>query len=111
MKPNYGRHCPAFVLLFLAKESTYGSRLLSMMEESLPFKHMDGPAIYRTLNELEKIEAVSSYWDTASPGPAKKCYTITPKGQELLEEYKIDVEQRKSNFEYFLEEYAELKKE
>ena len=108
-KSSYGRNCPAFVLLFLSKESTYGSRLLNLMEEALPYNHMDGPVIYRTLSELENAGAVSSYWDTSSTGPAKKCYTVTPKGRELLKEYKVEVEQRKSNYDYFLTEYDNLK--
>lgn len=108
IKLNYGRHLPAFILLFLAKGSTYGSMLLNMMEEYLPFNNADSPAIYRALNELEKSEAVNSYWDTSSPGPAKKCYIITNSGLEQLKQFKIDIENRKRNFEFFLSEFESL---
>lgn len=105
---NYGRHLPAFILLFLAKESTYGSALLSMMKENMPFDTADGPAVYRALNELEKSGAVEAFWDTSSPGAAKKRYTITEKGIEQLKEFRIDIEQRKRNLEFFLSEYESL---
>jgi len=107
-KVNYGRHLPAFILLFLAKESTHGSMLLNKMNESLPNIKADGPAIYRALNELEKSDAVEAYWDTTNPGAARKCYTITEKGHELLKEFKNDIEGKKRNLEYFLSEFDKL---
>jgi len=107
-KLNYGRHLPAFILLFLAKESTYGSMLLNKMNESMPYIKADGPAIYRALCELEKSDAIEACWDTANPGAARKCYTITKKGHELLKEFKNDIEERKRNFEYFLSEFGRL---
>lgn len=105
---NYGRHLPAFILLFLAKESTHGSMLLTKMNESMPYIKADGPAIYRALYELEKIDAVEACWDTENPGPARKCYTIKEKGRGLLMEFKNDIEERKRNFEYFLAELDRL---
>jgi DNA-binding PadR family transcriptional regulator len=107
-KLNYGRHLPAFILLFLAKESTHGSMLLSKMNESMPYIKADGPAIYRALSELEKSDAVEACWDTANPGAARKCYTITGQGRRLLKEFKNDIEERKRNLEYFLSEFDRL---
>jgi len=106
---NYGRHLPAFILLFLAKAPAHGSLLLNLMEQYLPFNNADSPAIYRALNELEKLEAVESYWDTSGPGVAKKCYTITNNGLEQLKQFKVHIEQRKSNLDFFLSECESLK--
>lgn len=105
---NYGRHLPAFILLFLAKESTHGSMILNKMNETMPNIKADGPAIYRALSELEKTEAVEAYWDTANPGAARKCYIITEKGRELLKEYNNDIKERKKNLEFFLSEFNQL---
>jgi len=105
---NYGRHLPAFILLFLAKAPAYGSLLLNMMDQSLPFNNADSPAIYRALNELEKSDAVESFWDTSGPGAAKKCYTITNKGLEQLKQFKVHIEQRKGNLDFFLSECESL---
>jgi DNA-binding PadR family transcriptional regulator len=107
-RSKYGRHTPAFILLFLAKEPAYGSLLLTKMEEELPFNLIDGPSLYRSLHDLEKEQAVESYWDTSDPGPAKKWYRITPTGREKLEEFRQDIEMRKKNLEYFLNTFRKL---
>jgi len=108
---NYkaGRHAPAFILLFLATEPGYGSSLLSQMKELMPHNKLDSAVIYRSLQELEKLEAVESYWDTSTPGPAKKWYQITAKGWQKLEEYKQDIQMRKNNLEFFLKTFEDLK--
>lgn len=105
---NYGRHLPAFILLFLAKEPAYGLTLLNKMEQYLPHNNADAPAIYRALQELEKSEAVESYWDTSEPGAAKKWYRIAKNGFDQLNQFKTDIEQRKKNLEFFLLEYKSL---
>jgi len=107
-RANYGRHLPAFILLFLAKESTHGSMLLNKMNETMPNIKADGPAIYRALSELEKIDAVKACWDTENPGAARKCYTITEKGSEMLKEFRVDIEERKKNLEFFISEFDSL---
>lgn len=101
---KYGRHLPAFILLFLARDSTYGSALLRQMKDEMPYNFSDGPAVYRALNELEKNDAISAHWDTSAKGAAKKFYTITDKGMLMLSEFKTELEQRKKNMEFFLNE-------
>lgn len=105
---NHGRHLPAFILLFLARERMHGLMLVTKMNEALPGIKADGPAIYRALAELEKQGAVEACWETDQPGAAKKCYTITETGLELLSLYAADIEERKKNLEYFLEEVGKL---
>ena len=104
---KYGRHLPAFILLFLAEEPSYGLRLLNKMAEQMPRINADSAAIYRALQELEQSNAVESYWDTSEPGPAKKWYKITDAGFSILAEFKKDIELRKQNLDYFLSNYAE----
>ena len=105
---NYGRHLPAFILLFLAKAPASGSMLLNMMDQYLPFNNADSPATYRALNELEKSDAVESYWDTSGSGAAKKIYTITNNGLEQLKQFKVHIEQRIKNLDFFLSECESL---
>lgn len=107
---KYGRYLPAFILLFLTKGSNYGSALLNRMEAEMPYNFSDGPAVYRALNELEKAEAVTVQWDTSAKGAAKKFYTITVTGIQMLCEFKIDIEQRKTNMEFFLNEFVKTEK-
>ncbi|MBP1737419.1 MAG: transcriptional regulator, PadR-like family [Oscillospiraceae bacterium] len=105
---NYGRFLPAFILLFLWKKPAYGSELVHDMKESIPHDRSDAPAVYRTLNDLEKKEAVTSRWDTSEKGAPKKIYSITDKGVKLLGEYQLGVEQKKRNMEFFLSQYETL---
>lgn len=103
-----GRHSPAFVLLFLAREAHYGANLLNKINEEMPHNRLDSAAIYRTLQELEKTGAVESYWDTSEPGPARKWYRVTETGYQKLAEFKEDIEKRIKNLEYFLTTYPEV---
>ncbi len=109
---NYkeGRHAPAFILLFLAQKTAYGSLLLTSMQAELPHCKLDSAVIYRSLQELEKQGAVEAYWDTSEPGPAKKWYKITFVGLEKLDEYKSDIENRMKNLHFFLNAYNEFKR-
>jgi DNA-binding PadR family transcriptional regulator len=105
---KYLRHTPAFILLFLAQKPAYGALLFKRLEEEMPFNLIDTPTLYRALNDLEKEGSVESYWDTSEPGPAKKWYKITQKGMEKLGELKQDIERRKKNLDFFLENCEKL---
>ena len=78
--------------------------LLNMINQYLPFNNADSPAIYRALNELQKSDDVESYADMSAPGAPKKCYMITNKGLEQLKQFKVHIEQRKRNLDFFLSE-------
>lgn len=108
MSGKQGRHGPAFVLLQLAKESSYGLDILKRLKSDMPFCLLDTAAIYRALQHLEEAGAVESTWDTSELGPAKKLYRLTEKGWVLLEEFRRDMEMRVKNLEFFLEEFAVL---
>ncbi len=108
-KRNSHRHIAAYLLLFLSKENLYGAAMLNVMKERLPFVLADSAIIYRTMKELEKEGAVKSSWETDVTGPARKWYEITDKGREKLSELASDIDKRKRNFEYFLEQYHAIK--
>ena len=103
------RHTPAFILLFLAKGDLYGAAILTTLQKELPCYHTDSAVIYRSLKELEEDDAVSSYWETDTSGPAKKWYKITKKGKDLLIDFKEDIEMRKKNLDYFIESFSSIK--
>ncbi|SFG53832.1 DNA-binding transcriptional regulator, PadR family [Desulfotomaculum arcticum] len=105
---NY-RHLPAFLLLFLAEGDAHGGGLLAVLQERLPKPHVDSGAVYRVLQELEKDGAVVFRWDTTEPGPAKKIYTITEKGWEMLDYFEADIIMRMRNLNYFLTNFQSLK--
>ena len=107
-RAKYGRHLPAFILLFLAQQPSYGLGLLNKMSEQMPRNNADSAAIYRALRVLEEDNAVVAYWDTSEAGPAKKWYQITDIGLRKLADFKDDIEMRKQNMEFFLTQYNML---
>ena len=106
-----GRHGPAFVLLQLAREPSYGLDILNRLKDEMPFCLLDTAAVYRSLQQLEEAGAVESSWDTSDPGPAKKRYELTEKGWVLLDGFKQDMVMRVRNMEFFLTACEALRKD
>ncbi|GBF35085.1 transcriptional regulator [Desulfocucumis palustris] len=106
-KSQVYRYTPAFILLFLSRENLYGAALFNRMHSEIPFCHADGAVVYRTLQELEEVGAVKSYWETGISGPAKKWYQITGQGLELLAKFAEDIDKSKKNLEFFLAAYKQ----
>jgi len=44
-------------------------------------------SVYRALRHMEALGLVSSHSDTASEGPARRLYTITPSGRNFLQHW------------------------
>lgn len=107
-KLKRGRHVPAFVLVILAEEPTYGLDIYNKLQEQVHGNTIDPAAIYRSLRDLEKSELVKYYWDTSNSGPAKKIYSITDKGKNELSEYYIDIQHRLKYLTLFMNKYKEL---
>ncbi len=105
------RFLPAYILLFLAEGSLYGSALLNVFYSRMPNYSVDSAVIYRTLQDLEKEGFVKSFWKTEDPGPATKWYEITDEGFHKLSEFKVEIEKRRKNLEFFLSTYQKLCKE
>ena len=56
---------------------------LDVFRDSVP----DASGVYKTLKVMEKEGLVKSALDTNSGGPAKRCYTLTPKGGKCLRQW------------------------
>ncbi|MGE1063491.1 helix-turn-helix transcriptional regulator [Megasphaera paucivorans] len=108
-KTQQHRHLPAFILLQLAQHSAHGGALYNALIQDIPDFQCDTAAIYRTLKQLEKEDAVIFSWDTSHAGPARKIYSITPIGYKQLAFWKSDMEQRSKRLHYFLNTYETLK--
>lgn len=102
------RHLPAFILLALAEEPAHGGAIKGLLERWMPGFNPDSAALYRTLQKLEKEGAVTSDWDTAPPGPARRVYQLTPLGRQELGQWRIDIEQRLQILNAFLSHYDRL---
>ena len=97
------------LLLLLHKEPSYGYSLLE--ELSKLGITTDASVIYRNLRKMEGDGLVKSHWDTRGPGPAKRNYTITPDGEDLLHSWIATIEKNRRILEDFLKAYQERFKE
>jgi len=61
--------------------------------------------IYRNLRRMEKEGFVSSKWEAAESGPARRKYAITGEGIKALQEAVLKLKQQKRQIEDFLAEY------
>jgi len=73
------------LLLLLAGGPTHGYELLERLPELLGDERVDVGNVYRALRSLEDEGLVTSDWRADLPGPAKRTYTLTAEGRELLE--------------------------
>lgn len=79
------RYLQASILLGLISKSSYGYELISNIQ-SYGFIEGDAPPgmIYRHLRQMEEDNLVQSQWETKEAGAAKRIYTITDEGREVL---------------------------
>jgi len=96
------------LLLALRKQASYGYELL---EKILEFGFLDGPAdpgmVYRHLRKLEEEGFVSSTWDTSGTGPARRYYSLTTEGEELLRDWIPFMERNLKSLQKFLHLFQE----
>jgi len=95
------------VLLSLAREAAHGYQLIEKLagfglEELAP----DPTVVYRTLRRMERDGLVTSKWLTDGPGPARRLYSLTPEGEELLHAWVITIRKNRNALERFLDAYA-----
>jgi PadR family transcriptional regulator PadR len=103
------RHLPAFILLALAEGPRHGHAIRAGLIERFPGYKADPGATYRTLQALEEAGEVAFHWDTDSRGPARKVYTLTPRGWKRLDFWRSDMERRVALLQIFLDHFKRSK--
>ena len=79
---------PVLLLMLRDKGHSYGYELSEHLDEyTLTDAQIEPAALYRTLRTLEKNGHVTSSWDTESPGPARRVYSLTKSGELHLQEW------------------------
>lgn len=98
-----------WLLLLIRNWSTHGYQLMQTMT-ILGLTAFDPTTVYRTLRRLEKEGLVSSDWKTGEAGPAKRVYSLTQAGEELLGTWASALEQYQNVLNRFFDFYAEVKR-
>ncbi len=97
---------PCLLLLVLEKPNSHGYDLLDNLKDfCIEGASFDTASIYRNLRRLEEVGLVSSDWQMAESGPAKRAYVITPEGENVLNMWAKNIEKNKKLLEYFLKRY------
>jgi DNA-binding PadR family transcriptional regulator len=95
------------VLLLLTQAPAHGYELLARLGEVFPRSGRlpDPGAFYRLLRGLERDGAVTSSWETAEAGPARRVYAINDEGREQLEGWAVSIERDLEAMRAFLRAY------
>jgi DNA-binding PadR family transcriptional regulator len=71
------------ILLLLSEQPGYGYGLVPRLNE-FHFGHVDRPAVYRALAQLEQDELVEACAQNPTAGPSRRVYAVTPLGERVL---------------------------
>ncbi len=104
------RYTQPSILLGLLLKASYGYELIQNIQK---FGFVEGQAppgmIYRHLRQLEEDGLVSSKWETKGTGPAKRMYTITEEGKEVLAIWTDYMKKQANTLNDFIGAYKKLK--
>ena len=93
------------LLLLLRERATHGYELLEALPTLTWEARVDMGNLYRVLRALEEDGLVTSRWESAAPGPAKRTYELTEEGRRLLDEWAAALRGSRSRIDDFLERY------
>ena len=85
LRPS-GEMLTAHLLALLKSWTAYGYDLVQRLDAA-GFGDYNKGSVYRALRQMEALGLVSSHWDTASEGPARRMYTVTPYGLTFLQSW------------------------
>ena len=71
------------ILLLLSEQPGYGYGLVPRLNE-FHFGHVDRPAVYRALAQLEQDGLVEASSQNPTAGQARRVYAVTPLGERVL---------------------------
>ena len=97
------------LLLLLRERPAHGYDLLERLPELTGEERVEMGNLYRLLRALEEEGLVASEWDATSPGPAKRRYSITETGEQLLDQWIEALRRSQERTTRFLERYESRK--
>ncbi len=79
---------PVLLLMLKEKGRAYGYSLSADLQQyAFTDTEIERAILYRTLRRLEENGYVRSSWEVAEPGPARRVYALTKKGEQHLQEW------------------------
>jgi len=103
---------PVALLLLKKKGRSYGYDLSTdLRQHALTDAEIERAALYRTLRQLEMNGNVKSEWETDKGGPARRVYTLTPRGEQHLEEWAEVLEHVSNSMARFVKETRQFQRQ
>jgi DNA-binding PadR family transcriptional regulator len=95
----------------LAEEPYHGYELMGKLKDfGIDHSNMDPSILYRLLRNIEREGLAASSLDDSGAGPARKVYTLTPEGREVLDLWAASIDGTVSLLTGFKERYDRLGK-
>ena len=101
---NFARPC---LLLLLAEAPAHGYELVERLRP-FGFDQSDPASVYKILRQMEGDGLVTSEWELSARGPARRVYSLTTDGHDLLEAWSFTLAQNREVLGRFLERYQLL---
>ena len=98
---NFARPC---LLLLLSEAPAHGYELIDRMRP-FGFEVGDPASVYKTLRQMERDGIVSSQWELPGRGPARRVYTLTSDGRDLLDAWAHTLERNRTVLDNFLSRF------
>lgn len=96
----------ACLLLFLREGPSHGYALIEQLEAI--GSRSDRGVVYRTLRVLEREGMVESTWENSDAGPAKRSYSLTAVGEQMLVAWAETIKDCAGMLEEYLRRYARV---
>ena len=101
---NFARPC---LLLLLAEAPAHGYELVDRLRP-FGFEINDPASTYKSLRQMEDEGLVTSEWELSNRGPARRVYSLTADGRDLLEAWALTLEQNRDVLDRFRKRYLQL---
>lgn len=101
---NFARPC---LLLLLAEAPTHGYELMERLRP-FGFEVNDPATVYKTLRQMATERLLTSDWELSDRGPARRVYTITADGRDLLQAWAQTLEENRQILTDYLERFRAL---
>ncbi len=101
---NFARPC---LLLLLAEAPAHGYELMERLRP-FGFEVNDPGSVYKSLRQMEQDGLVTSAWELSNRGPARRVYSLTSDGRDLLGAWALTLQQNREILDQFLERYRGL---
>ncbi|BCS88212.1 PadR family transcriptional regulator [Pseudodesulfovibrio sediminis] len=100
------RYVQPSLLMALKGGESYGYQLIQAIAE-YGFMRDEAPPgmIYRHLRQMDDEGLVESRWDAEGDGPAKRVYSITQEGLEILDAWVLHMERQRNSLDNFINMY------